>query len=79
MIIKGWYILNGDYIKSVKFEADSDNQPLDNNVIYDNAPNNWDECIWDHGSVKPKRQKRKVEVVEEITEIPSTDDIIDSE
>lgn len=76
MIIKGWYVLNGDYIKSVKFEADIEYQPLDKKVIYDNAPERWDECIWDHGSVKPQRKKRKVEVVEE-PEIheENTDDI----
>ena len=67
MIIKGWYVFNGDYIKSVKFDADKNYQPLDKKVIYDNAPESWDECVWDHGSVKPKaeRKKRKVEVVEE--------------
>ena len=67
MIIKGWYVFNGDYIKAVKFDADRNYQPLDKKVIYDNAPESWDECVWDHGSVKPKteRKKRKVEVLEE--------------
>lgn len=80
MIIKAWYVLDGDYIKSVKFEADRDYQPVDKKVIYDNAPESWDECVWDHGSVKPKteRKKRKVEVVEE-PEIPHEDTIDDSE
>lgn len=75
MIIKGWYILDGDYIKSVKFEADRNGKPLNKNIIYDNAPENWDICKWDQGEVKPKKTK----VVEEVVEIPSTDEIADSE
>lgn len=64
MIIKAWYICGGDYVKAVKFEADRNYQPMDKKVIYANAPENWDECKWDHGSVKPKK-KKKVEVIEE--------------
>lgn len=65
MIIKAWYICGGDYVKAVKFEADRNYQPMDKKVIYANAPENWDECKWDHGSVKPKKKKKKVEVIEE--------------
>ncbi len=65
MIIKAFYMLDDEPIKSVRFEADRDYQPVDKQVIYANAPENWDECKWDHGSVKPMRKKRKVEVMEE--------------
>ena len=70
MIIKGWYILGDDYIKSVKFEADRNYQPVDKKVIYENAPDNWDVCVWDQGNLKPQRKKRKVEleIPEEINE-----------
>ena len=65
MIIKAFYYLDGEPIKAVRFTANKDYQPEDKKVIYNNAPENWDECKWDHGSVKPQRKKRKVEVVEE--------------
>lgn len=66
MIIKAFYMLDGDVLKSVRFEANSDHQPEDIKVIYANAPEKWDECVWDHGSVKPMRKKRSVKVVEEV-------------
>jgi len=66
MIIKAWYMLDNEVVKSVKFVADRDNQPEDINVIYSNAPSYWDECVWDHGNVKPKRKKREAKVVETV-------------
>lgn len=66
MIIKAWYKLDGEVSKSVKFVANRDMQPEDINVIYTNAPENWDECVWDHGNVKPKRKKREAKVVETV-------------
>ena len=65
MIIKAFYMLGDEPIKSVRFEADSTGQPVDKKVIYDNAPDSWDICKWDQGDLKPLRKKRKVEVMEE--------------
>tara|TARA_R110000796_G_scaffold163631_1_gene280587 strand:+ start:3595 stop:3840 length:246 start_codon:yes stop_codon:yes gene_type:complete len=81
MIIKAWYKLDNEVVKAVRFEADSDCQPLEINIIYDNAPYSWDECVWDEGRVEPKpkkRVKRKVEVLETLAIEPETDnDTID--
>ena len=76
MIIKAFYMLDDEIVGVVRFEATPDFQPADKQVIYANAPDKWDECKWDNGSVKPQRKKRKVEVIEEL-EIPeeNIDDI----
>lgn len=66
MIITAWYKLDNEVVKSVKFEANTDMQPEDINVIYANAPYNWDECVWDHGNVKPMRKKREAKVVKTV-------------
>tara|TARA_R110001606_G_scaffold148220_1_gene288288 strand:+ start:2854 stop:3090 length:237 start_codon:yes stop_codon:yes gene_type:complete len=74
MIIKAWYKLDGEVVKSVRFEADKDMQPEDIKVIHSNAPKSgyWDECVWDHGTVLPiERKKRKPK---EVSDEPKSDD-----
>jgi hypothetical protein len=74
MIIKAFYMLDGEIIKSVRFEADSDFQPEDKQVIYANAPERWDSCVWDNGKVMPQRKKRKLKPLEEAMENTVSDE-----
>lgn len=60
-------------VKSVRFKADAEHQPLDKQEIYTHAPEKWDVCVWDQGSIKPLRKKRSV------IETLSEDDVSKSE
>lgn len=62
-IIKATYYHNGNKIGTIKFDNQDDGYEK---KIHANAPSKWDECVWDHGSVKPMRKKRSVKVVEEV-------------